>query len=90
MLGKLFGGSGQTVYFAFIKAFGNAFCRNYLRSAAGKSAGFINGNYLDIGQPFQRVALANAFANDTMDSYEYTDAELEALLYTDLDELGKG
>lgn len=59
MLGKLFGGSGQTVYFAFIKAFGNAFCRNDLGSAAGKSAGFIKGNYLDIGQPFQRVALAN-------------------------------
>lgn len=34
----------------------------------------------------ERVALANAFANDTMDSYEYTDAELKAYYAEHADE----
>ena len=49
MLGKLFGGSGQTVYFAFYQSVRKCFCRNDLGSAAGKSAGY-QWQYLDIGQ----------------------------------------
>ena len=57
MLGQLLSGSGQPINLRLLIPLRNTDNIDNFRCAIGQGPGFIKGNHLDFGEPFQRVAL---------------------------------